>query len=122
MILTAFFVSASMMIGALVGSVIHEASHAVAAELVGGSFEGVGWNNDLGGPAVYYESPAGWQNYVVSMAPLPVAVLIAGIAAFAGPRTVGFAAFTLGVVAMTAKLSRSDLSVSRQADLAVVNE
>jgi len=67
-------------IGTLVGSALHEASHAVAAERLGGSVVGAGWQGGLtGGPFVSWEAPddAGWRPLAVGVAPVVTALVVA---------------------------------------------
>jgi len=111
-----WFNTIAAVVGALSGTVIHECCHAAAAELVGGEAKGVGWRGGLtGGPVVFFGCPDDrWRQRVIGAAPLPVAIVIAVIAGFAGPESGVLRWFTLGVVATTALLSPSDLFPSRQ--------
>lgn len=72
-------------LGTLIGAALHEASHAIAAELLGGRVVDVGWQGGLaGGPYIGWEAPdgAGWRVIAVGVAPVVTAVVFAvGVAA-----------------------------------------
>lgn len=67
-------------LGTLIGAALHEASHAIAAELLGGRVVDVGWQGGLtGGPFVSWENPhnAGWRPLAVGVAPVVTALFVA---------------------------------------------
>jgi len=65
--------------GALVGSILHEMTHAIVA-VAFGVLNGFGWEGGLaGGPYVEYNAETRWQSEAVRKAPLAV-----GIAALVG--------------------------------------
>ena len=67
-------------LGTLIGAALHEASHAVAAELLGGRVVDVGWRGGLsGGPFVSWQAPddAGWRPVAVGVAPVVTAIVFA---------------------------------------------
>lgn len=102
--------------GALVGAALHEMTHAIAAVLVGGRVERVGWHGGVfrGGPVVEWRSPDDdrWRPRVVGLAPAAVGIVAATVLVLRWPGSeVGFAA--AGVVAGMMWSSPEDLSVDR---------
>jgi len=76
----ALLTTAATMVGALIGSIIHELSHALAAVGVGGNIIEIGWRGGFtGGPVVVWESPqqTGWEPAIVGFAPVVAAVIAA---------------------------------------------
>lgn len=113
MLASAAIGSAAAMAGTLIGTFIHELSHAVMAQLVGGSVERVGWNNGLrGGPVVIWRPPdeSGWRPRLVGFAPLLAGIIAASLLWRWQPR--GVAAFgALGFLASLLVIgSREDIS------------
>lgn len=101
------------MVGALVGTLAHEATHAAVAVVVG-SVERVGWQDGLGGgPFVDFRARSRWRSEAVRKAPLVVglAALVALVATYRGPTLawVGAAGATLGLL----RASPEDLCESR---------
>lgn len=67
------------MFGGLVGIVVHEAIHIVAAVVLG-ELEAVGWRGGVGGgPVVDYRVASRWRSEVVRKAPLVCGVIGVGI-------------------------------------------
>jgi len=100
------------MAGSLVGTLVHEATHAVAAIALG-ELEGVGWQGGLaGGPFVDYRVDSRWRSEAVRKAPLALGGVgaIALLAGFEGA-TVGWVA-AAGVVAGLLWSSPEDLSLA----------
>lgn len=100
-------------LGTLVGATLHEVSHAVAAELLGGRVVDVGWQGGLtGGPFVSWENPddARWRAVVVGAAPVLTALVIGGVFAASNPKglTVWFGA--AGTILGLLWLSEADVN------------
>ena len=99
--------------GALVGSAVHEASHAVVAAAFG-VLDGAGWQGGVaGGPYVDFRPETRLQSEAVRKAPLAVGVVGLGalVAAYDGASVawVGAAAAVVSVL----RLSPEDLSIRR---------
>jgi hypothetical protein len=99
-------------IGTLVGAALHEASHAIAAELLGGRVVDVGWQGGLtGGPFVSWEAPddAGWRPVAVGVAPVVTALLVA--VGFAASNPKGLTAWfgAAGTLIGLLRLSKEDI-------------
>ena len=70
-------------VGGLVGTIVHEATHAVAAHALG-ELRGVGWQGGLaGGPYVDYHTPSRWRSEVIRKLPLALGVAAAIVLALA---------------------------------------
>jgi len=108
----ALLTTAATMLGAIVGAVVHELAHVVAAVGVGGEVRDLGWRGGFtGGPVVVWESPdnTGWEPTIVGFAPV-VAAVVAAIAVSvwrpsSGP-TIGAA---VGLLLGLLNLSREDV-------------
>jgi len=62
------------MAGGVVGTIGHEATHAVLAIALG-ELEGVGWAGGLaGGPYVDFRAPTQWRSEVIRKAPLALGI------------------------------------------------
>lgn len=99
--------------GALVGSALHEASHAAVAAAFG-VLDGAGWQGGLtGGPYVDFRPETRLQSEAVRKAPLVVGVVGSGalVAAYDGP-TVAWVGAAAAVVSVL-RLSPEDLSIRR---------
>jgi len=88
--------------GAIIGTLVHEATHAAVAAAVG-RVEGVGWQGGLaGGPYVDFRAPTRWRSEMVRKAPLAVGVvaLAVVVATYSAPTVtwVAAAAFALGAL------------------------
>lgn len=97
----------------LVGTIVHEATHALVATLVG-ELHGAGWQGGLaGGPYVDFRAPTRWRSEAVRKAPLALGVggAIALVAGYPGPTLGWVAAF--GVVAGLLWTSPEDLFIER---------
>jgi hypothetical protein len=100
-------------LGTLFGSALHEASHAIAAELLGGTVVGAGWQGGLtGGPYISWQAPedAGIRVHMVGVAPVMTALLVGVIAAIVKPR--GLVAWfgICGMLAGLLRLSEEDVN------------
>jgi len=115
---TALVASAAGVVGAVVGTTLHELAHALAVWALGGSVTGVGWQT---GPIVYWSH----ENYTdrfaraVGLAPLGMAAIVVAAALRWQPSTFPQIWFLTGVVVMCCKLSPSDLYPARARELAV---
>jgi hypothetical protein len=77
-------------LGTLAGSILHEASHAVAAELLGGDVVGVGWRGGWrGGPYIEWMPPYESVSMarLVGIAPVITALIVAGLVSIVPPNS-----------------------------------
>lgn len=102
-------------VGALVGSAVHEMLHVGAAKAVGGTVRELGWRGGLtGGPLVVWEAPdeSAWRARAVGLAPFCAGVVAALVAAIERPTGyLGMA--TLGFLASLLWGSREDWSLTQ---------
>jgi hypothetical protein len=100
------------MAGALVGTVVHEATHAALAIALG-QLEGVGWQGGLaGGPFVDFRAPTRARSEVIRKAPLVVGLGGAAVVVTTATLSVAWT-FGAAVVAGLLWTSPADLFLSR---------
>lgn len=99
-------------LGTLLGATLHEASHAIAAELLGGRVVDVGWQGGLtGGPFVSWQNPdnAGWRPVAVGVAPVVTALVVAVGFAASNPKGLGAWFAATGTLIGLLWLSKEDV-------------
>lgn len=114
--------AAAAMGGGLIGTIAHEATHALVATAVG-DVVGVGWQGGVaGGPYVEYRTDGRWRSEAVRKAPLALGVAGAAalLAAFDGVTLPWL--FGVGVVWGLLWSSPEDLSRARARQSAVQPE
>jgi len=113
--------TAATMAGALVGSIAHELSHAMAAVGVGGDIIEIGWRDGLtGGPVVVWESPerTGWEPVVVGFAPVVAAVIAAVGVSLWRPTNAVELGGAVGLLLGLLNLSREDVDPQQASETA----
>jgi len=103
-------------LGTLIGAILHEISHAVAAELLGGTVVGAGWRGGLtGGPYVRWEAPnnESWRVRAVGIAPVVTAAGIALLGAKYRPHSLPMLFAIGGMLAGLTILSQEDVDPKR---------
>lgn len=107
--------------GVVVGATLHEASHAIAAEQLGGTVVDAGWSGGVtGGPYIQWRGPedGGLRPLMVGVAPVGTALLVAVMASIVRPASLAAWLGVAGVLIGLVRLSVEDVSPqsSRRAD------
>ena len=106
------------MLGGVIGAIVHEATHALAAHLLG-EIVAVGWVGGInGGPYVDFHVDSRWRSEVVRKAPLVLGVAAAIVVLLSFDGLSAWWMFGAGCVAGLIFMSPEDLFVDEAAQSA----